>query len=339
MHLFDKKYTFNVYFCVRINTRVTSLYLILYQKESLMDFKDLSYILAIEKYGNISKAADAMYISQPSLSRFLQNVESLVGQPLFNRIGNKYVPTYVGERYIVRAREILNIKKELDQEVGDILQNNAGVLKVGFPAMRGTYMLPCTLPIFHSLYPRVKLVIQEASSSKLNELILNGDIDLAFYNQPDDNPNIETEIISHEEMVLVMSPDNPLCEFAYPMEGCRYPHLDLRHLVEKDQGVIMQNPNQRTRTIVDRLFKQHHITPNIILETSNIRAEAELASRNYGVCFITETHLKHMKLEKPLRYFSVGDPSTPINFVAAYRKNSYLPYHATEYIKIVRDFT
>lgn len=304
-----------------------------------MDFKDLSYILAIEKFGNISKAADAMYISQPSLSRFLQNVESLVGQPLFNRIGNKYVPTYVGERYIVRAREILNIKKELDQEVGDILQNNAGVLKVGFPAMRGTYMLPCTLPIFHSLYPRVKLVIQEASSSKLNELILNGDIDLAFYNQPDDNPNIETEIISHEEMVLVMSPDNPLCELAYPMEGCRYPHLDLRHLVEQDQGVIMQNPNQRTRTIVDRLFKQHHITPNIILETSNIRAEAELASRNYGVCFITETHLKHMKLEKPLRYFSVGDPSTPINFVAAYRKNSYLPYHATEYIKIVRDFT
>ena len=304
-----------------------------------MDFKDLSYILAIEKYGNISKAAEALYLSQPSLSRFLQNLESIVGQPLFNRIGNKYVPTYVGERYIVRAREILNIKKELDQEVGDILKNNSGILKVGFPAMRGTYMLPCTLPIFHSLYPRVKLVIQEASSSQLNSLILNGDIDLAFYNQPDAHPNIETEIISHEEMVLVMSPENPLCELACPMEGCRYPHLDLQHLVNMDQGVIMQNPNQRTRTIVDRLFKQQHITPNIILETSNIRAEAELASRNYGVCFITETHLKHMKLEKPLRYFSVGDPSTPINFVAAYRKNSYLPYHATEYIKIVRDFT
>ena len=304
-----------------------------------MDFKDLTYLIAIEKYGNISKAAEALFLSQPSLSRFLQNTESSVGQPLFNRIGNRYVPTYMGQRYLARAKEILNIKKELDQELGDILKNDSGLLNVGFPAMRGTYMLPCTLPIFHSLYPHVKIKIHEASSSRLNELILNGDIDLAFYNQPDDNPNIETEIISHEEMVLVMSPENPLCELAYPMEGCRYPHLDLNYLEERGQGVIMQNPNQRTRIIVDRLFRQHRITPNIILETSNIRAEAELASRNYGVCFITETHLKHMTLDRPLKFFSVGDPSTPINFVAAYRKNSYLPYHATEYIKIVRDFT
>jgi len=302
-----------------------------------MDFKDMTYILAIEKYGNISKAAEALYLSQPSLSRFLQNTENIIGQPLFNRIGNKYVPTYIGERYILHAREILNIKQELDHEVGDIIKNNSGMLKVGFPAMRGTYMLPCSLPIFHSLYPNVKINIRESNSSQLNELLLNGEIDLAFYNRLDSNPYIEHEIISHEEVVMVMSPDNPLCELAQTLKGCKYPHIDLKDL--KDQEIIMQIPGQRTRSIVDRLFKQKHLTPNIVLETSNIRAEAELASRNYGVCFITETHLKHMKFDKPLKYFSIGNPCTTIDFVAAYRKNSYLPFHASEYIKIVRDFT
>ena len=58
-----------------------------------------------------------------------------------------------------KATEILNLKKELDQEMGDIIRQNAGLLKIAFPTMRGTYMLPCTLPIFRSLYPNVRLEI------------------------------------------------------------------------------------------------------------------------------------------------------------------------------------
>lgn len=302
-----------------------------------MDFKDMSYVLAIEKYGNITRAAESLYLTQPSLSRFLQNLEADIGQPLFKRVGNRYIPTYIGERYIARAREILYVKKELDQELGDIVKRNVGMLKIGFPAMRGTYMLPCTLPIFRSLYPNVKIDIHEANSDKLTELVLNGDIDLAFFNNLSKHPNIEYEIISHEEVLLVMSAENELASKGVQAEGCKYPHMDL-HLL-KDQDIIMQIPGQRTRQIVDKMFRADKFEPKIILETSNIRAEADLASRNYGVCFITETHLKHMNFGDKLRYFSVGHPATTVDFVAAFRRGSYIPYHAQEYIKIVRDFT
>ena len=147
-----------------------------------MDFKDLSYILAIEKYGNITKAAEALYLSQPSLSRFLQNLEKNVGAPLFRRVGNRYIPTYMGERYLEHARTILHEKKQLDQEVNDIINNDRGILKIGFPTMRCTYMLPCTLPIFRKLYPNVRIEIYEANSNQLNVMMLNGEIDPAFYN-------------------------------------------------------------------------------------------------------------------------------------------------------------
>ena len=66
---------------------------------------------------------------------------------------------------MAKATEILNLKKELDQEMGDIIRQSAGLLKIAFPTMRGTYMLPCTLPIFRSLYPNVRLEIREAHSS------------------------------------------------------------------------------------------------------------------------------------------------------------------------------
>ena len=302
-----------------------------------MDFKDLSYVLAIAKYQNITKAAESLYITQPTLTKFLQGLERDLGQKLFKRLGNRYVLTYAGERYTAKAGEILNLKKELDLEMGDIIRNNAGSLKIAFPTMRGTYMLPCTLPIFNSLYPNVKLDILEAHSSQLEGMLQNGDADLAFFNLPVKSPNIDYEIISHEEVVLVLSDTHPLAHAGIRRENCRYPWMDLNQM--KNEPLIMQIPGQRTRQTVDTLFKNYDFEPNIKLQTSNISAEVELAARGYGACFVTETHLKHLSPGKKLACFSVGNPCTTVDFVAAYRKGSYLPYHAKEYIKIVKDFT
>ena len=85
-----------------------------------MDFKDLSYVIAIAKTQNITKAADMLYVTQPTLTKFLQNLEREMGQKLFKKLGNRFVLTYAGERYVAKATEILNLKKELDQEMGDM---------------------------------------------------------------------------------------------------------------------------------------------------------------------------------------------------------------------------
>ena len=302
-----------------------------------MDFKDMAYILAIGKYGNITKAAESLYLSQPTLSKFLKALEKSIGQPLFKKLGNKYVPTYAGERYMERAREILDIKKGLDQELGDIIKKNEGVLKIGFPAMRGTYMLPCTLPIFHKKYPRVHIELHEAKSSDLTKLILDGDIDLAFYNYAEREENISYLTISHEEMVLVMGKGSPFAHLATPCAGCIYPHIELKSLLDAD--FILQVPGQRTRQIMDQLFRRAGFKPHIVLETSNIQAEAELAARNYGLTFITETHLRHMTILDQLQLFSVGSPKTTVDFVAAYRTNSYVPEYARDFVEIVKEFT
>lgn len=76
-----------------------------------MDFRDLSYVLAIAKYQNITKAADALYITQPTLTKFLQSLESQMGQKLFRKLGHRFVLTYAGERYVSKATEILNLKR------------------------------------------------------------------------------------------------------------------------------------------------------------------------------------------------------------------------------------
>lgn len=302
-----------------------------------MDFKDLAYLLAIAKYQNITKAADSLYITQPTLTKFLQNLEAGLGQKLFKKLGNRFTLTYAGQRYVARATDILNLKKELDQEMNDIIRSDYGALKVAFPVMRGTYMLPCTLPIFNSLYPNVHIHILEANSGILEAMILSGETDLAFFNLPIKSQDIDYQIISREEILLIMPKGHPLEGLGQQREGLRYPWFDLT--LASKEPFILQLPGQRTRQTVNKIFKQFKIQPSIKLETRNISAGVELVSKNYGLTFVCETHLKHIQLKKPICCFSVGSPCTTVDFVAAYRKGSYLPYHAQEYIKIVKDFT
>ena len=302
-----------------------------------MDFKDLNYVLAVAKHQNITKAANSLYISQPTLTKFLQNLESDLGQRLFKKNGNRFMLTYAGERYVKKAGEILQLKKELDYELSDIIKSNIGVLNIAFPVMRGTYMLPCTLPIFRSLYPNVIINIKESASATLESMILSGETDLAFFNKPVKSAEVDYEVISHEEMLLIMSVNHPLADRGIAKEGCARPWFDLSLL--QDERFILQETNQRSRQTVNRVFQRVGFQPHRMLITSNIRAGAELVSKNYGVAFVTDTHLKHMNFLDKLMCFSFGTPSTMVDFVAAYRKGSYLNYHANEYIKIVKDFT
>ena len=133
-----------------------------------MDFRELSYITAIAKYQNITKAAESLYISQPTLSKFLKALEEDIGLKLFRRLGNRYVLTHAGECYLQKAEQILQLKNELDLELADIMKRDVGVLRVAFPTMRCTYMLPATLPDFQKLYPNVKVEIIEAHSDQLD---------------------------------------------------------------------------------------------------------------------------------------------------------------------------
>ena len=302
-----------------------------------MNFRELTYVIAIAKYQSVTLAAQKLYVSQPTLSKFVQRLEKELGQPLFRRLGNKFLLTYAGERYVEKASFILLQKKQLDQELSDIKKENIGDLRVAFPVSRSTYILPCTLPAFHKQFPLVNVKVHEADSSTLENFILSGEIDLAFFNLPIICTDIDYEIISREELVLIMSPDHPLASKGIYLNGCKYPWMDIKLL--KNERFILQTPNQRARQIADKVFKESAIDPNIVLCTQSIIASVELAISGYGICFATELQLNHIKTDvQPVR-FSIGYPSAVTSFVAAFRKGIYLPYHTRAFIEIVRSFT
>lgn len=301
-----------------------------------MDFRDLNYVLAIARHQNITRAAESLYISQPTLSKFLIALEHELGLKLFTRVGNRYTPTYAGRRYVERAEEILRLKGQLDAELADIVKKDIGELNVAFPTMRCTYMLPAVLPAFQARYPNIAVHIHEGSSSQLEQLILDLSVEVAFFTEPPGlgNPQITYEVLGMEELLICTCRDHPLGRFAKPNPASRYPRLPLE-VLQSERLLLMQD-DQRTGQIMKGYLQQPGLVWNNVLRTRNLPAIIDLVAEGYGVSFIFDSHLRHHAHGKRLECYSFGEPRAVSNFVAASRRGSYLPAYARGFIEIVR---
>ena len=301
-----------------------------------MEFREMQYILTIEKYMNISRAAEALYISQPTLSKCLQKVEDEIGQPLFKRVGKRLLITYAGEVFTTQARNILEMERAMHQELSEIVQYGRGVLNIAFPSMRASYMLPEILPAFHKRYPNIKIKLMEGHSYLLDEALLRGDVDIAFYNLDKKNPNLEYDAICSEELILVAAPDSPIREKAIHVPECRYPYLSIREIA--NELFILTNKMQRTRQVIDGLLLRENIELSNTIEITNIMAGIQLAAKGYGFTLTSESHIRHLTLPKNTCFFSVAVPGITSDFVAATRRNAYRSEFLQAFINIVREY-
>ena len=294
------------------------------------------YIAAIEKYHNISKAAEALYISQPTLSKFLSSYERQLGLKLFERCGNRYYLTYAGERYIHYARQILAIETDLHTELAEISLHARGRLAIGYQLNRSSYMVPMTIPAFHTLYPNVEISLQESSSKQLEQMLLDGLVDLVIYNFVPRHPALQYEILSQEEVLLIVSDQNPLARFGQDDPALRYPFIDLQRF--KNEPFILQKEDQTTGQMARQILAAENIHPPIVLETRSIIGSIRLVEQNIGSSFVVETHLAHNVSNDRIRCFSISRPNKEVDLVVARRRGSYLNQYAAAYIKIVSVF-
>lgn len=301
-----------------------------------MDFRALSYVKAIAEHQNLTKAAEALYVGQPTLSKFLAALEAELGVKLFRKVGHRYALTYAGERYVARASDILRNKAALDAEMADIRMREVGELSIAFANMRSGYTLPEVLPKFQAVYPNVRVRSYEDDSDANDRRLLEGQVEIAFYAMPTEaNPLLEYIPLVREELLICTSHGYPLSRFAEPNPDNPHPRLPLSAL--KGERVLMMQPEQRTRQIVDAILREKKLHFDDVVCMSSLQAILGLVARGYGVSFAFDTHLNHRADTPPIDRYSFGTPRTLRDFVAAKRRSAELSPWARAFIDIVRE--
>ena len=284
-----------------------------------MSFKKLKYIITIAECRSISKAACELFISQPSLSSILSNMEKDLGVSLFDRSTNPISLTYAGEKYVETAKKILSLESNLKKELIDISTMKKGKITIGIPSVRGTHVLPLILPKFKKEYPGIDIHVIEGDSNYLEECLLSGKVDLVLTSLPSTDKRITCELLYEETIML----------------ACKKGYLNSQHLLDinsnivnlnslKDVDFILTKKNHRIRKLTEYLFDLFNFKPKIILETSNTATAFRLATSGIGVCFVSEMILNTTKPMNEFDLFNIENSPVKWNISISYLNSSYL---------------
>lgn len=302
-----------------------------------MELKEARYILAIAHHKSIGKAAESLFISQPSLSKYLKNLEDRLGAPLFNRRDNGYFPTYMGERYLYYAERIVACGDEWSREYDDMSHREKGRLNIAIPIMLGSTLIQPTLMSFHNLYPYVTLNVMEEVNFVAETSLKSHSIDLTFYNVHEFPKLLDYQVLREEEIVLILSTDHPLARKAEPRPGFRHPWIDLSGF--SDENFILLYPDQNTGGIALNLFKDYAMNPPVLLHTRNSEMSIKLAMDGLGAAFAPESYFSQVASEHGGGLcLSIGKRPVLTTTIAAYQKNRYMPQYARDYIDLIRDY-
>lgn len=296
-----------------------------------MEIRHFHYIRTIYETGSISRAAEKLYISQPSLSQLLKSVEKKVGAPLFDRGSQPLRPTTIGQKYLETAQRIMELDTEFHRYVEDELGCAQGTLVVGSSPFRSTYFLASFLPEFQEKYPGIRLQLAEHTSKRLEEAVLSGDADLIIATQPVDANAFSFAELYSEEMVLVLPAGHELSKQYHLPQDCRgtLPLLPIGLL--KDTPFIQMHSEQKLHQQLLSLCEEAGFTPKIYLQTRSMETALTLASAGLGATLLPMTLLRAFQPKTRPCYAAL--PTRPRRHaLVAWRKKSYLSHAARAFI-------
>ena len=128
-----------------------------------MDLKEQKYVCTLAECKSLTRASERLYISQPALSLYINNVEKILGARLFERNGRKFELTWLGKQYVEKASQMLELERQFEAVRRQAERENAGQVRIGIAQRRGIWFLPAVLSVYEREWPQVDVVIREGN--------------------------------------------------------------------------------------------------------------------------------------------------------------------------------
>ncbi len=182
-----------------------------------MNLRDLRYLVAVADERHFGRAAEACFVSQPTLSTQIRKLERELGVQLVERNPRHVALTGVGERVVERARAVL---REVDGIVDDARQSQdpaTGTIRLGMFPTLAPYLLPHVVPEVHRRFPNLELLLVEEKSEVLHQQVRSGVLDAVALARPVNDDQLHEEVLFEEPFVLAVPVDHPLAADGGPV--------------------------------------------------------------------------------------------------------------------------
>ena len=287
-----------------------------------MELRHIRYFVRAAELLHFTHAAESLYISQPTLSTHIQQLEEEIGAPLFDRVGRNVRLTQAGNAFLVHA---LQVSKELEvakEEIADLSGLSTGLLRLSALPIFGQELLPTWLASFHSIYPQIQIMARTGAHQQFEKDLVSGDIDIALTFLPAETDGLESLSLFTEAAVFIVSESHPLASRSSVTlaEVCTVPLAT----------VGRASP---ARKQFDLACAEKKVTPNIMVEISDIRGILGIVrGGNAGTILIPRAFKGHAGVKA----LDIEDVSMEINFGVLWRAQGNMSPPAKAFLNFIK---
>lgn len=292
-----------------------------------MDLKQLEYIVGIAEEKNITKAAKKLYITQSALNQTLLKLEKEIGEPLFERSKLNLYLTEIGKIYVEQAKKILEIRKETYEKIDEIKGDYNSIIRVGLTPERGMLMFLSIYPIFHEIYPNIKIEALELSVEEQHKMIEERKLDIGFVNvaESQKKSNIYQEIRKEK---LVLAIPNKI------FKNLKSKNIQdiLNEIVKEDFVMLPQNTT--IRKVIDEYLKKNQLFPKILFESKNSSLLIKMVESQLVCTIVSEIHaIKSNNIE-----YILLDNFPHLDYSVMFKKDKFLTTPIKKFINLAKEY-
>jgi DNA-binding transcriptional LysR family regulator len=235
----------------------------------------LRLFAAVAAHGSFSRAAEALHVSQPAVSRGVREFELQVGSRLLERGPGGVRPTAAGAALAAHARALFAAERAAEEEMLALRGLDRGALAIGASTTIATYLLPPLLAAFHRAHPAVALRLAYANTHDIVERLIDRGLDIAVVEGPVADARVTVQPWRREEMVIVARPDHRLAGVA-----------DIPPEALAGELFIVREPGSGTRDVAEELLARFHVVPQRTLEVGSTEVIKQVVAAGLGIALL-----------------------------------------------------
>ena len=305
------------------------------------------YVYEVYKERSFTKAAQNLYISQPSLSARIKKIEEIIGEPLFDRSTTPLQLTEVGKVYIEAAEEITQIEQRVENYINDLAGLKTGNLAVGASTLFAAYVVPSLITQFNQKFPDVHIQLIEGNTAELEEMLGSNALDFVIDNYHYDSILYNKELYC-EENILLAVPKHFAVNEELGMYQLSYKNIKNKNYLNQkypavplgrfaDLPFIMLTQGNDTRTRGDRLCRNVGFKPNIVLEFNQQSTAYMASSTQLGATFIRDILVSQLPTFENLVYYKLDGEEAKRKVFFYYKTHKYKTRVMEEFVRMMHE--
>lgn len=289
-----------------------------------MEMRQLRYFLAVAEAQNFTRAAEAVHVSQPSLSVQIASLEEELGAPLFDRLGRRVALTQAGQVLREHAQQALRELEQGAQAIHALTGAARGRLLVGALSTVNAYLIPPLVSRFRQRFPQVQLQIQARPSADIEADLLANRLDLGLCLLPVGSERLVTSRLFEETLCLV-------APAGFQRKGSRMKMRELAGL-----PLILMPADYCLRKMIEAECADAGVRPQVSIEMTSPEGILEAVKQGAGLTILPELFVRHRLAGGALRIIELYDPAPKHPVGLAHLANRHLGLAAQEFIRLCR---